>query len=66
MDPTEVYLEMFYAMRDGRRPEARRLALKLRDWFDNGGYPPPLYTEIAVKAYMFNVLRRTIDLTLTE
>jgi hypothetical protein len=30
MDPTEVYLEMYYAMRDSRRTEARQLALKLK------------------------------------
>jgi len=66
MDPTEVYLDIYYAMRDGRRVEARELALKLKSWFDDGGYPPPRYTEIAVKAYMFGVLRRTIDLAFAE
>jgi len=66
MDPTEVYLGIYYAMRDGRRAEARELALKLKAWFDDGGYPPHRYTEVAVKAYMFGVLRRTIDLSFTE
>ena len=59
MDPTTCYLDMFAAMNDGDLEAARELAIALRDWFDDGGFYPPNYTEEEVAAYLNSVLRRT-------
>ena len=63
MDPTRVYLDMYYAMRDGDHETARKLAVSLKEWFDKDGFYPPNYAEIEVKAYLLSVLRRTVYLT---
>ncbi len=60
MDPTECYLAMFHAMRDGDFPTARERALELRAWLKRGGFYPPNYTKTEVDGYLANVLRRTV------
>ena len=59
MDPTQCYLEMFEAMRDGDYVTARERALALKEWLGRGGFYPLGYTQIEVDAYLANVLRRT-------
>jgi len=59
MDPTQCYLEMFDAMRNGDFAAARERALALRDWLDRGGFYPPNYTHAEVRGCLANVLRRT-------
>lgn len=66
MDPTQCYLEMFAAMRDGDFATARERALALRDWLDRGGFSPPNYSPTEVRAYLANVLRRTAGRADTE
>ncbi len=66
MDPTQCYLEMFAAMRDGDLATARERALALRDWLDRGGFSPPNYSPTEVHAYLASVLRRTAGLAYTE
>jgi hypothetical protein len=44
MDPTQCYLEMFAAMRDGDLFTARQHALALQDWLHRGGFFPPNYS----------------------
>ena len=58
IDPTACYLEMYWAMRDGRPAEARRLAELLKKMLDSG-IAPLLYSEVEVRAYTASVLRRT-------
>lgn len=59
MDPTQCYLEMYEAMKDGDYATARERALALRRWLDSGGFYPPNYSETEVRGYLANVLRRT-------
>jgi hypothetical protein len=66
MDPTQCYLEMFYAMRDGDLVTARERALALRDWLHRGGFSPPNYSPTEVHAYLANVLRRTAGVDASE
>ncbi len=66
MDPTQCYLEIFTAMRDGDLLTARQRALALRDWLDRGGFSPPNYSPTEVRAYLASVLRRTAGLPETE
>ena len=66
MDPTQCYLEMFAAMRDGDLATARERALALRDWLDRGGFSPPNSNPTEVRAYLASVLRRTAGLADTE
>jgi hypothetical protein len=60
MDPTQCYLEMFEAMQDRDFGTARERAIALRDWLDGGGFYPPNYDPAEVRAYLANVLRRTV------
>ena len=62
MDPTQCYLEMFEAMREGDHATGRDRALALKQWLDSGGFYPPNYTKTEVDAYLQNVLRRTAHL----
>ena len=57
-DPTECYLEMFWAMRDGRLIEARQRAEELKTLLERG-LAPPRYSDVEVRAYLASVLRRT-------
>ncbi len=66
MDPTQCYLEMFAAMREGDLFTARERAVALRDWLDRGGFSPPNYSPTEVRAYLAGVLRRTAGLKETE
>ena len=66
MDPTQCYLEMFAAMRDGDLATAHERAWALRDWLDRGGFSPPNYNPTEVRAYLASVLRRTVGLEDTE
>lgn len=66
MDPTQCYLEMFTAMNERDFSTARERALALRDWLDKGGFSPPNYSPIEVRAYLASVLRRTAGLPETE
>lgn len=66
MDPTQCYLEMFYAMRDGDLATARERAIALRGWLANGGFYPPNYSETEVRNYLANVLRRTAAFARSE
>lgn len=59
MDPTQCYLEMYEAMRQGDLATARELAESLRDWLAKDGFYPPNYSRIEVDAYLASVLRRT-------
>jgi len=59
VDPTQCYLEMFEAMRDGDHRTARQRALALKQWLDSGGFYPPRYSETEVFMYLQSVLRRT-------
>jgi len=63
LDPTQCYLEMFEAMRDGNMETARDRAMALKQWLDLGGFYPPNYTKTEVDAYLRNVLRRTAHLS---
>lgn len=58
MDPTQCYLEMYRAMQEQDYNTARDRALDLKRWLDNGGFYPSGYTELEVRNYLFNVLRR--------
>ena len=60
MDPTECYLDMYVAMRDGQFSLARRKAVSLKRWLDAGGPWPAFYSREEVTGYLANVLRRTI------
>jgi len=62
LDPTQCYLEMFEAMRDGNQVTARQRALALKQWLDSGGFYPPRYTKTEVDGYLRNVLWRTAHL----
>jgi hypothetical protein len=62
MDPTQCYLEMMNAMRDGDFVAARERALALRDWLDRGGFYPPKYSTTEVRSYLANVLQHTATL----
>lgn len=64
MDPTATYLAMYHAMRDGDYTAARLHAMDLRDWFNKGGFYPHTYSEVEVRAYLANVLRRTAHIVL--
>lgn len=66
MDPTQCYLGMFTAMKDGDLFTARERALALRDWLGRGGFSPPNYSPTEVRAYLASVLRRTAELPETE
>ena len=57
-DPTECYLEMYWAMRDGRLVEARQRAEELKTLLERG-LAPPRYSDVEVRAYLASVLRRT-------
>jgi hypothetical protein len=59
MDPTACYLSMYEAMKNKDFSEARECALNLRNWLNGGGFYPPRYSEIEVRSYLANVLRRT-------
>ena len=59
MDPTQCYLEMYEAMRQGDLTTARERALALKDWLDRGGFSPPNYSSTEVRSYLAGVLRRT-------
>lgn len=58
MDPTECYLAMFAAMRDGNLGQAQEHAEALRDWLERGGFYPPNYAKEAVVGYLCSVCRR--------
>lgn len=66
MDPTQCYLEMFEAMKQGDFKTARERAIALRDWLDRGGFLPPNYSSTEVRSYLANVLRRTAGLASEE
>ncbi len=57
-DPTECYLEMYWAMRDGRLVEARQRAEELKTLLERG-LAPLRYSDVEVRAYLASVLRRT-------
>ena len=57
-DPTACYLQMYWAVRDGRLVEARQLAEELKLMLDQG-IGPPLYSGVEVWSYLASVLRRT-------
>ncbi len=59
MDPTQCYLEMLAAMRDGDLTMARERDLALRGWLESGGFYPPNHAETEVRGHVANVLRRT-------
>ncbi len=62
MDPTQCYLEMYEAMKEGDLTTARERALALKEWLDRGGFYSPNYTATEVRGYLANVLRRTAHL----
>jgi hypothetical protein len=66
MDPTQCYLEMFDAMREGDLSIARERAVALRDWLDSGGFYPPIYSETEVQCYLSSVLRQTAGIRVTS
>lgn len=66
MDPTQCYLEMYEAMKEGDFATARERAVALKEWLDRGGFYPPNYTETEVRSYLANVLRRTADIAKSE
>jgi hypothetical protein len=66
MDPTQCYLEMFDAMREGDLATARERAEALRDWLESGGFYPPNYSETEVQGYLANVLRRTAGIRVSS
>ena len=49
-------------MQDGDLATARERALALRDWLEGGRFYPPNYNPAEVRAYLANVLRRTVGL----
>ena len=53
-DPTECYLEMYRAMRDGRLVEARRCAEELKMLLERG-VAPPRYSDVELRAYLASV-----------
>ncbi len=57
-DPTACYLEMYWAMRDGRLAEARQRAEELKALLEEGR-APPRYSDVEVRSYLASVLRRT-------
>jgi len=59
MDPTTCYLDMIAAMNGGDFHHARKLAVALRDWLDEGEFFPPGHPEEEVADYLNGVLRRT-------
>lgn len=61
VDPTVIYLEMYYAMRDGKPALARRLAGTLDAMLQVGVYPSR-YSQVEVRAYTTSVLRRTVGI----
>jgi hypothetical protein len=66
MDPTQCYLEMLTAMNERDFATARERALALHDWLNKGGFSPPNYSPVEVRAYLASVLRRTAGLRETE
>ena len=56
--PTVCYLEMYWAMRDGRLVEARQRAEELKMLLERG-VAPPRYSDVEMRAYLATVLRRT-------
>ena len=57
-DPTDVYLRMYAAMRDGNLEQARELAHSLQELLQVGILPPN-YCPTEVRSYLASVLRRT-------
>jgi hypothetical protein len=57
---------MFHAMREGDLAKARERAVALRDWLKRGGFYPPNYSEVEVRGYLANVLRRTAGIVDSE
>ena len=51
---------MFNSMSIGEFVMARIHATNLKEWLDKGGFYPTNYTEVEVKSYLANVLRRTV------
>jgi len=62
MDPTQCFLEMNDAMRDGDWETARERALALRDWLDRGGFYPAGIRPAEVLTRLATVLRRSAHL----
>jgi hypothetical protein len=60
MDPNITYMAMFNSMSIGEFVMARIHATNLKEWLDKGGFYPTNYTEVEVKSYLANVLRRTV------
>lgn len=62
MDPTQCYLEMFTAMRDGDFVAARERALALRDWLERGGFYPADFSQSEVRSSLAGILCHTTGL----
>jgi hypothetical protein len=61
MDPTQCYLEMMEAMRDGDLTTAHGRALALRDWLERGGFYPPEYNPSEIRTSITDVLRQSAE-----
>jgi hypothetical protein len=66
MDPTQCYLEMMDAIRDGELATARERALALRDWLERGGFYPANFGDAEVRSKLADVLRQARRRNLSE
>ncbi len=66
MDPTQCFLEMIDAMRDGDMTIARERAEALHGWLESGGFYPQNHAETEVRGHLANVLRRTAAIERSE